>query len=510
MLRRRSIAVTPTRPETPCRRLVSLLCALFLLVSGLVVNPLAPTHALAVSAPTVTALAPESGAAVGGTTVTIAGTNFVAGSTSVTFGTLSGTSVTVSSSTKLTVVTPAETSGQVNVTVTTTSGGSSAANPPHSTFLVVPSGQYVPVTATRICDTRASNSTPCSGHRLGSNVTYQVTVGGAGGVPTSAVAAIINVTAVAPSALGLLEVYPYGLGQPTGSNVSYSAGINMPNLVELPLGTSGEISVDNASTGSTDMLIDVQGYIPAVSSGSSGRMNLLTSATRLCDTRTGNSTQCNGKGALGVGVANALTINVTGLGGVPSSGVQAVVIDVDALPTGNGPGQLVAYPAGGSLPGVSDVNFTAANVANRVIVPVGTGGAITIENAGSGTANILVDVDAWTTTGTGSLSGALLDAMAINRACDTRVTSTDCGGFKLPGGSGPPGNPIDTFLLAGVAGLPALGMVSAVAINVTMIGPSGAGFAEVWPDGTTAPSTSDASFSWRSLAPSFPSSTETR
>ena len=491
MLRRRSVPAILTSAGGPRRRVACLLCTFALVIAGIVVNPPAPLRTLAAGAPTVTGLAPESGAAVGGTTVTIAGTNFVAGSTSVTFGALSGTSVSVSSSTKLTVVTPAEANGQVNVTVTT-SGGSSAANPPHSTFLVVPSGQYVPVTATRICDTRASNSTPCSGHRLASDVTYQVAVGGAGGIPTTAVAAIINVTAVAPTALGLLEVYPYGLGQPTGSNVSYSASINMANLVEVPLGTGGEISVYNSSTGSTDLLIDVEGYIPAISSGSSGRVNLLASAARICDTRSGNSSQCNGFGALGVGATK--TIQVTGQGGVPSSGVQAVVIDVSALPVGAGGGQITVFPNGNTRPNVSDVNYLSANVANRVIVPVGTGGEISIYNSGAGTANILVDVDAWATTGTGSPSGTDLDAMAINRACDTRVTSTNCGGFKLPGGSSPPGNPIDTFLLAGVAGLPNASTLTAVAINVTLVAPSGAGYAEVWPDGATAPSTSDVQY----------------
>src|SRR6202049_4432246 len=132
-----------------------------------------------------------------------------------------------------------------------------AARPRRRGFLIFCSLSFV--AATRISDTRTGNSTPCTGHRLGAATTYQVTVGGAGGIPSTAVAAIINVTAVAPTTLGLLEVYPYGLAQPTGSNVSYSAGINMPNLVEVPLGTGGQISVYNGSTGSTDMVIDVHG-----------------------------------------------------------------------------------------------------------------------------------------------------------------------------------------------------------------------------------------------------------
>src|ERR1700680_3090230 len=156
MLRPSAVLPLHRAAARPRRRGVLIFCSLSLVAAGIVMNPSPPIAALAAKTPTVTALAPESGAAVGGTTVTIAGTNFVTGSTTVTFGSLSGSSVNVSSSTKLTVVTPAEANGQVNVTVTT-SGGSSAANPPHSTFLVVPSGQYVPVIATRICDTRASN-----------------------------------------------------------------------------------------------------------------------------------------------------------------------------------------------------------------------------------------------------------------------------------------------------------------------------------------------------------------
>jgi RHS repeat-associated protein len=492
MLRRRSVAPTPNTSGRTRPRAAHFFCALAVVGTSFVVTPAAtPLHALAAGAPTVAALSPESGAALGGTTLTVTGTNFVAGSTSVSFGSLSGSAVTVTSSTQLTVVSPAEPIGEVTVTVTTTAGGSSAANPPHSTFLVVPSGQYIPVTATRICDTRTGNSTPCAGHRLGSDVTYQVTVGGAGGIPTTAVAAIVNVTAVAPSALGLLELYPYGLAQPSGSDVSYYASTNIANLVEVPLGTGGEISVYNGSTGTTDMLIDVEGYIPATSTGAAGRMNLLATAARICDTRPSNSTQCSGTGALTGGTTR--TIHVTGQGGVPASGVQAVVIDVTALPTGNGPGQLIVYPYGGTQPSISDVSFTSTtNVSDRVVVAVGTGGEISIfDNTGGGSANVIVDVDAWTTDGTGAPSGTDLDAMAINRLCDTRSSSTNCGGFKLPGGSAPPGNPIDAFLLAGTGGLPSAGSLTAVAINVTLIGPAAAGWAVVWPDGSTVPGTSD-------------------
>ncbi|KTC84441.1 IPT/TIG domain-containing protein, partial [Legionella brunensis] len=68
------------------------------------------------------------GPASGGQTVTITGSNFVVGGTSVSFAGSPGTSVNVSSSTQLTVVTPAGTPGFANVVVTTIGGSVSNTN----------------------------------------------------------------------------------------------------------------------------------------------------------------------------------------------------------------------------------------------------------------------------------------------------------------------------------------------------------------------------------------------
>ena len=72
--------------------------------------------------PTFISITPSSGPAAGGQTVTITGTNFVTGSTSVTVGGIAATNVSVSSSTSLTMTTPAHTAGTVDVIVTTTGG----------------------------------------------------------------------------------------------------------------------------------------------------------------------------------------------------------------------------------------------------------------------------------------------------------------------------------------------------------------------------------------------------
>jgi hypothetical protein len=73
--------------------------------------------------PTVTGVSPKEGSVTGGTSVTITGTNF-GGATAVAFGSVSGTSFTVNSESSITAVSPAETAGTVNLTVTTPNGTS--------------------------------------------------------------------------------------------------------------------------------------------------------------------------------------------------------------------------------------------------------------------------------------------------------------------------------------------------------------------------------------------------
>ena len=74
-----------------------------------------------VARPTVTAVSPAGGPTAGGTRVTVTGTKFT-GATAVRFGTMAGTALTVNSSTKITLRSPAHAAGVVDVTVTTPGG----------------------------------------------------------------------------------------------------------------------------------------------------------------------------------------------------------------------------------------------------------------------------------------------------------------------------------------------------------------------------------------------------
>ncbi len=88
------------------------------------------------SLPSIANIVPSIGPTAGGTLVTITGTSFT-GATSVTFGGVPGTNVTVNGDgTQLTVNAPAGTVGAVQVVVTTP-GGSGPANPPTTTYTYV-------------------------------------------------------------------------------------------------------------------------------------------------------------------------------------------------------------------------------------------------------------------------------------------------------------------------------------------------------------------------------------
>ena len=78
------------------------------------------------AAPTVTGISPNSGGTVGGTQVVINGSN-LGGATAVKFGGAAAASFAVNSATQITAVSPAESAGMVNITVTTP-GGTSASS----------------------------------------------------------------------------------------------------------------------------------------------------------------------------------------------------------------------------------------------------------------------------------------------------------------------------------------------------------------------------------------------
>ena len=445
-----------------------------------------PLAAQAASPPTVTAVSPETGTTLGGTSVTITGTNFVSNGTTVAFGSVAGTSVSVSSATKLTVVSPAQAAGTVAVAVTTSGGTSTASTA--SRFEYVSPGAFTALSPTRICDTRAGTGTQCSGSTLAANGSLTVQVGGVGGVPASgASAAFLDVTAIGGTAAGTLTLSPAGLAPSApATSVAFAAGQTVTGLVEVPLGASGQVVIASTASSATDAALDVEGYVGGVATGVAG---LVTTATplRICDTRSGSGTQCAAKTLSGGG---SVTIQVTGQDSIPTTGVAAVVANLTAVNPSLST-SLTAYATGTTEPAVSNVTAAATTtVGNRVIVPVSSSGQITVTNA-AGVTDVLLDVSGWIESGaTPAGNPSQFVASAATRVCDTRTGSGSvCAGKTIAAASS------YAVQVSGVGGVPAASTsLTSVAVLVTEVASTASGTLTVYADGTTRPSTTDVSF----------------
>ena len=95
-----------------------------------------------------------------------------------------------------------------------------------------------------------------------------------------------------------------------------------------------------------------------------------------------------------------VTVQVTGKGRIPATGVSAVLLNVTAVAPQKA-GYVTVWPAGIPRTGTSNLNFQAGQtIPNTVIVKVGTGGRIQLYNGSTGTVHLLVDVTGYTLAGT--------------------------------------------------------------------------------------------------------------
>ena len=364
---------------------------------------------------------------------------------------------------------------------------------------------YTPVTPTRICDTRpagpgiASNQCDTGGNgTLGDQTTLTITVPG---LPAGATAAVLNVTVADTDARSFLTVWPAGTSQPNASNLNWTPGKVVPNLVEVALGAGNEVNLFNMA-GDADVIVDLEGYVAPAGAGT-GLFTPL-SPSRICDTRAAGpgigANQCDGNGTTTgtLGHNGVLSFQVTGLGGVPASGVSAVVLNVTVADT-SASSFLTVWPAGQSRPTASNLNWSAGHVVpNRVIVPVGSGGMVSVYNL-AGSADVIVDVGGWFTDASNpSATGASFVPLSPARICDTRgagsgVGANQCNGNGTTTGTLGAGG-TRTVAVAGEGGVPASGVVGVVA-NVTVTNTTGSSFLTAWPDLTSRPTASDLNWS---------------
>jgi hypothetical protein len=198
---------------------------------------------------------------------------------------------------------------------------------------------------------------------------------------------VLDIVATQTTATSFVTAYPTGAARPGVSNLNFEAGDTVANRAVVKLGPGGKITIYNLA-GDSDIVVDVGGWFTDASAPATGGTFVATQPARLLDTRDGTG------GVAGIVAAGTgVELQVTGRGGVPAAGVNAVVLNLTATQPA-APGFLTVFPAGTTLPLASDLNVEAGETRpNLVVVQLGAGGKLTIYV--STTTHVVVDVAGW-------------------------------------------------------------------------------------------------------------------
>ena len=252
----------------------------------------------------------------------------------------------------------------------------------------------------------------------------------------------MNITAVNPSSTGYLTAFAAGQTVPFISTVNFVAGQTVANQATVTLGNSGnpfdgQVTIFNF-TGSTDVVVDVQGYYtqfntnvpgPFPNSGPGAGYNPITNPVtgnnepvRVLDTRVGSGQQGEGETLGPDSTLNFFpgTSTFPFATAVVPPDATAVVLNVTAA-TSTADSFLTVWTTGAAQPLASNLNFTAGNIVpNRVIVPINpVTKQVSIFNF-AGNTDVVVDLDGYFTPFHGSRYFPLVTPQRI---VDTRPGS---------------------------------------------------------------------------------------
>jgi hypothetical protein len=234
----------------------------------------------------------------------------------------------------------------------------------------VSAGRYVTVDPARVLDTRPGTAGPVpSGwvaHQPVAGETVQIPAPAS--VPTTAAALVINLTAAEAKGPGFLRAQPTGTAGASTANGNYVARVDSGTMAIVPLGADGTASIFTSAR--THIVADITGYItgPGDPASSVGLFVPITPG-RGYDSRFAPNT-----------VHAAQSTRTIQLGGLSTVPVGASAMSVNfASDQSTTAGFLTAFPSGGPLPLVSNLNFPVATpISNAALVRLSPSGALDV------------------------------------------------------------------------------------------------------------------------------------
>ena len=219
------------------------------------------------AAPTVSAASPNSGPTTGGQLVTITGTDFT-GASSVTFGGVAATAVTIVNATTITAITPAHAAGVVNIVVVTPSGSGTGAG--HYTYAASGAGTLALVVTTN----------PAKFSNARQAIVYSFKVTNTGAMPISSLA--VSDTKAGPIACPVTTLAAGASTTCTGSYTTTGADIMAKRFSSIATarGLAGAVAITSPAI-TTVVLLDIdavrQATLKAIRSFMNNRARLIAS-----------------------------------------------------------------------------------------------------------------------------------------------------------------------------------------------------------------------------------------
>ncbi|MGL5931196.1 MAG: hypothetical protein ACRCY8_19875, partial [Dermatophilaceae bacterium] len=330
---------------------------------------------------------------------------------------------------------------------------------------------------TRFLDTRSSGTR----RPLSNGASTTVQIGGRSGIPTSGVSAVVlNVTAVSTTATGYFTLWPSGASRPTVSSINFPRAWTGANLVTVPVGSTGAVSLYN-SGGSAHALVDVLGWYAKddsvrASTGMGTQLQALT-PTRMYDSRAAGPDS-------GVFYDGDYIEFEDDFGAAFNPLVRAYAMNITAV-SATAPGYVTAWSGSGTRPNTSTVNYETGIVApNMAVVPTSfwpDGNVrLRLENFGSGSVHLIADlVGVYTQDEASGLRFKPLPSPAPRRILDTRSGTGLTGPFT--------GGATRTLDASSIVGADSAMVVG----NVTGVAPTSNTYLTIWDGESTRPTVSN-------------------
>ncbi len=330
------------------------------------------------------------------------------------------------------------------------------------------SARFVPVVPCRIADTRAAAG-PFGGPVMAARSTRSFAIPeSACAIPVTALAYSLNVTVVPQGPLAYLTLWPADQDRPLVSTLNSFQGTVVANAAIVPAGTDGAVSV--YVTGTTDVILDIDGYFDAASDSNSYSF-YPAQPCRIADTRMEAGPL--GAPSLPAGQSRDFPVPSSSCGMPSTATAYSLNVTVVPDPAVRYLGYLTTWPAGQPRPNSSTLNsWTGKVVANAAIVPAGDGGAISVFVPNP--TDVILDANGYFAP-PGSPGALSFYPVTPCRVADTRSAgpTMDAGtsrAFSIP-----------------ASGCFVPSTAAAYSVNVTVVPQAALAFLTVWPAGSERP-----------------------